>query len=383
MKKFSKTTLGLIALSVGTVISFGGALGSTLAWYTYSTTVNVQFKGTSILETEQLQVGIKTDITFPAEIGDPYGLTQVEAENGDIYTFAAPGMGFDSSLIQYYLSQTEYSISSLCPITSKKYDTGDDLELYVPPRAGDPNSSEHPKKDHYVKIPFAFRVVKIDTASVDTYVPNQAIWISNARAVADGAGEIYKAVRVFISGSKFDDDENIVANKFIFNPSASSTSQKYTNVAGLLNLDTDEYYDTFTGIYEYPREVIYGEYDGEVTPHYIEEDSELDDINNTGNSSLATTFTAKHQAGTIAYSSLSGITPHKANFKSLSDIRPDVNEQGDLINGEVVAVTSNSDDAIADLETTIYLEGWDHSVINQELFHRFFLGMTFEINKVA
>ena len=35
---------------------------------------------------------------------------------------------------------------------------------------------------------------------------------------------------------------------------------------------------------------------------------------------------------------------------------------------------------IGEFTTTIYLEGWDFNVIDEELSHQFNLGLTFEIN---
>lgn len=383
--KLRKSTFGLLALGVGTLISFAGALSSTLAWFAYSTSVNVQMKGTAVNETEQLQVGLKTDITFTDALINEYKLTTV-TDGTDKYIFAAPGKGFDSSLINYYLSQSGYASNTLVPVTSKKYNAGEDINLKKAPMAGHPEITEDAPNNQYAKIPFAFRVVRTDRQANKFYVKNQAVWVSNARAIADsGVNNIYKSVRVFFSGEKFNAQDEVVANKFIFNPSATASTPKYTNVAGLLNLNDNDYYDLYPGSYGVDgTEIIYGDYDGTPTAlTHITDDSAIADVNGTGNTSTVTTFTAKHRGGNNVYTSLAGITPHKANFKSLSDIKPSVDSLGFLTGGEVVAVTSNTEAAIANLEATVYIEGWDHSVINQEQEHRFFLGLTFEINRVA
>lgn len=384
MKRFSKSTLGLIALAAGTLVSFGGALSSTLAWFAYSTTVDIQMQGTSINETEQLQVGLKTNLTFSDALVEKFNLTQV-VDGDDTYTFAAPGAGFDSSLINYYLNKSGYASNSLTPVTSGKYETGDDLNLKVAPQAGHPEITNEAPKYNYARIPFAFRVVGVDALGATIYAKNQAIWITNARAVADnGLNNIYRAVRVFFSGCKYA-GEDFVENKFIFNPSAANDVTRYNNVAGLLNLNGDDYYDTYDKSYGMNGdEIVYGEYDGTLPEKtHIEEDSEIVDMNNTGSTSKITTFTAKHQGNNNVYSSLEGITPHKANFKTLSDIKPDIDETGSLINGQIVTITSKTETAIANLDTCVYIEGWDHSVVDQEIDHSFYLGLTFEINRIA
>ena len=115
--KLRKSAIGLLALSIGTIVSFAGALSATLAWFAYSTTVNVQMKGTAVSETEQLQVGLKTDIAFSPEMISQYKLTTV-TEGTDKYVFAAPGTGFDSTLINYYLLQKGYASNTLVPVSA-------------------------------------------------------------------------------------------------------------------------------------------------------------------------------------------------------------------------------------------------------------------------
>ena len=381
--KLKKSSIGLAALAIGTLVSFVGALSSTLAWFAYTTNVDVQMKGTTINETEQLQVGLKTNIVFSDALIEEYKLTTI-MEGEDRYVFAAPGAGFNSNLISYYLSYAGYASNTLVPVTSKKYDAGDDLDLKYAPQAGHPEFEKNALKNQYSKIPFAFRVVRTDRTGASIYAKKQNLWVSNAKAIADGGvNNIYKAVRVFFSGHKLD-GENIVDNKFIFNPSASNTAQRYTNVAGLLNLNDNDYYDLYPGSYGVGgTEIIYGDYEGTATPTALADDTGYDDINGTGITNRTTTFTAKHRGGNNCYTSLDGITPHKANFKTLSDIKPVSDATGFLSGGEVVAVTSDTENAIADLEATVYIEGWDHSVINEESEHKFFLGMTFEINRVA
>lgn len=380
-----KSNIGAAMLLAGTIISFGGAVASTVAWYAYSTRIMLSLHGTAVSQTEQLQVGIKTDLTFPEDLVTQFKLTTL-VDDGETYTFAAPGIGFDSSILKYYLDYSGYASDRLCAVTSNGYEHGDDLDLREGPIAYKPNRDIEALHSGYVYIPFAFRTVRINDSGELEYIQKQNIWITDVKCIADGGvGEVYKAVRVHIDGHKLNSSNEIVDNKFILNPSASSTSSRETVVAGLLNLDGDEYYDVDSGsIIENGNEIIYGKYNGTITSSLQgDEDTEIDDINNTGNDSLITTFTAKHRAKNYTFTSLEGLNPHKAKYKTQSDIKPTTDSNGFLTGGEVVCVTNETENAIGDLNMSIYIEGWDHSVIDQELDHSFYLGLTFEINRKA
>ena len=63
-------------------------------------------------------------------------------------------------------------------------------------------------------------------------------------------------------------------------------------------------------------------------------------------------------------------------------MRPTVNPtNGHFINGKPIAVTDDTT-KIGYSTLTIYLEGWDHSVIDQSIGYQFNLGITFEIDRV-
>ena len=192
-KSFRNFQIGTIILGAGSFLSFAGALASTVAWYAYASNAQIAFNGTSVQKTEQLQVGLKTDMTFSDALVEQFNLTQV-VDGDDTYTFAAPGAGFDSSLINYYLSHSGYAYNRLAPVTSGQYSAGDDINLKVAPQAGHPEIVNEAPHYNYSKIPFAFRVVRVDTVGASVYAKNQAIWITNARAVADsGVSNIYRA----------------------------------------------------------------------------------------------------------------------------------------------------------------------------------------------
>ena len=63
-------------------------------------------------------------------------------------------------------------------------------------------------------------------------------------------------------------------------------------------------------------------------------------------------------------------------------ISPSDDGSGALTGGQPVCVTASTEDHIARVDFTIYLEGWDHAVIDTEISHGFNLGLQFQINRV-
>lgn len=372
-KSFRNFQIGTIILGAGSFLSFAGALASTVAWYAYSSNAQIAFNGTSVAKTEQLQVGIKTDIEFTDELVEQYGLTEVtigEDEDSIRYVFAAPGMGLDSTIIKYYLSETGYAGITLVPVSSQSYSLDDDLKLYTSPKSGDNILGKEAQSDWYCKLPLAFRVIKNNS---DIFVKEQNIWLTDATCVADGEGEIFKSVR-----THFDNGNS----KFILNPTELGSSRS-TVVGGLLDLNEDGYYDS-SSLFDSVTgdEIIYGQYSGNPERTFNEEDSDIVDINNTGNSDEITTFTAKHRRNNNIYSSYEGITFEEAEYYAMEDIAPLHAANGMLSGGIPITTTSNDDAAIADVTLTVYIEGWDHSVIDNQIGYGFDLGLTFEINRV-
>ena len=76
---------------------------------------------------------------------------------------------------------------------------------------------------------------------------------------------------------------------------------------------------------------------------------------------------------------------NKAHYYSLYDIAPAVSGQGDYSAGHPVGRTlanENKNLRIARTDLTIWLEGWDHSIVDNNIGTKFNLGLTFEINRV-
>ncbi len=411
MKKTNRAKLLFAFLGIATFASLVGTVSGSLAWYAYSARASLSYSGTSVTNTVQLQIGIASPekVLSVEEIRTQNA--QIIADNPDIsteeierlqfiedqfvdfwsamqetkwdgddnyYYFAPFGSGLESSFINAYLYSNGYATNSLVPVTSGAYSRGDDFSLKLSPTVSGSNS-RLADKGYFAYIPFAFRVMRSNTADSNSYVEGSELWLTDAqvRASSSNTSNIHKAVRMFINrGNDYEDD-------FIMNPSAANAGN--TTVAGALNIAKDDYYDYDDD----GNEIIYGEYDaidGRKT-NYDGAD-EIADINGTGKTEIDT-FTAKHRPGINYYENYNNCVFKTAEYESLSSIAPGKDEiSGRLYNKDGNHPTSVCKTAGAEghylgrVDFTIYLEGWDHSVIDEELSHYFDLGLTFEINKL-
>ena len=399
MKKLSaKLLFGFLGLS--TLASMIGAISGTVAWYAYVTRATMSYSGTSVNSTKQLQIGIRSDVAveFPESTITtdlPYG------ENGHYY-FMSPGASLPASVINAYLEANHYTTTTLEPVTSYTYNTGDAISLKNSPTANKPfEDRKDAGRDKYVDIHFALRVLESDSIT-PTYVLNKPIFLTDAAAQAASSsdGDVYKAIRMFIDRENGDD--------FIFNP--SSRTDGSTKVAGVLDITGDDLFDYINNINSpyYGCECLYGDYDiagtGEFVDRYkallstpLDETSGLIDINGSGVTDRRTTFTAKHYQGIKYFDDLDALeeagryTPHYAEYLGTETVYPVANADGILEDGMPVCVTQNLTGSegdtgydnrycIGEFGVKIYLEGWDFSVVDEELTHMFNLGLTFEIN---
>ena len=117
----------------------------------------------------------------------------------------------------------------------------------------------------------------------------------------------------------------------------------------------------------------------------LDYDSNIVDINGTGNSTVETTFSSRHRKGVKYFTDLdSCITPHYANYLGTDTVFAKKNaETGELESNYAVCRTgSEAVHYIGAFNMKIYLEGWDFSVIDSQIQNKFYLGLQFEINAV-
>ena len=414
MKKSKPAKLLFAFLGIATFASLVGTVSGTLAWYSYSTRATLSYSGTSVSNTVQLQIGIASPQQVKSvdeirqqnaeiiaqnpdlsdekkaelqnienmfvEFWDTMGLTKWN-DDGNYYYFAPVGSGLTSAVINAYLKSNGYATNSLIPVSSGSFSRGSSFVLKEAPNPDyNRQSTRVAEIDHYATIPFVFRVIRSNTTVADNFVEGSELWLTDAqvRASSSNDGDVYKAIRMFVNrNDDYEDD-------FILNPSANAVGE--TIVAGALDLSRDNYYDYD----ENDNEIIYGEYEtiGGIKPSYAGAD-EIADINGTRKTEVDT-FTAKHRPGINYYENYNNCVFKTAEYECLNSIMPQKDEiTGVLKNKDELHPTSVCKTAgaaghyLGRVDFIIYLEGWDHTVIDTEKDHYFDLGLTFEINKLG
>ena len=413
MKKSKPAKLLLGVLGLATFASLVGTVSGTLAWYAYSTRATLSYSGTSVNNTVQLQIGIASPkevlsvdqirqiVTIEADENetlddegkqkyiDSYismfeefwnSVETVKWDSDSNYYYFAPiGSGLSSPIINAYLKSNGYATNCLIPVTSGAYSRGDVFNLKSAPTDAKPFIDGLSDKEFYSKIPFVFRAIRSNTTIANLYVEGSELWLTNAevRASSDEDGDVYKAVRMFIDRPYYYEDD------FIVNPSASAPGS--TIVAGLLDINGDHYYDYDAN----GDEFIYGDYEfvGGIRPSYSGS-NEIADINGTNKVGFDT-FTARHRTGINYYENYDNCVFKTADYECLNSIAPIKDEVSGILRNKDIAhptsvcKTGGADDHfLGRVDFTIYLEGWDHNVVDEEIEHMFDLGLTFEINKL-
>ena len=412
MKKINPLKLTIGILGLASIASLVGSISGTIAWYAFSTRALISYTGTSVQSTTQLQIGIKSDvevdfttnaeliehITFNDDIyyddvNDP-GHTNT-LYHYHYYFMKVGSGGLPAAIINDYLSTKGYATNVLEPLSSYAYNTGEDINLRNRPVTNNPNAAKTAaEKTKYVEIPFVFRVLSANTQSL-SYVSAHDIFLSSATAIAapnlEGStanNYIHNSIRLYIDRTNGDN--------YIFNPSSKTDGSD--KVAGVLNLTGG---GTGNGFYDfdnnpasptYLQEYLYGDYEWKEGKNWsnslsepLSQNSGLVDVNSTGNSTIETTFTSRHYKGVKYFADLNScIVPHCANYLGTDTVYPTKNAQtGNFESNYAVCKTGGAaDHYLGTFNMKIYLEGWDHSVVDSQLQNKFYLGLTFEINIV-
>ena len=372
MKRKLKS-IGLLAMSLTTGLALMGTTVGSLAWYAYSSTAAFSFIGTSVKKSVLLSIGLVDDNRLiPQDMLNQYGMVR-ESHDGHSIIFTNSSQGLKVDVIKEFLNKSNYAYNKLFPVTTNERDLVDtsEFKLYSSPEHGETLFNEEADTDNYVKLPFAFRIFDSD----ESVVSDKPVWLTDA--VAETAEEnIHQAIRIYI-----ENDETT----FLMKPADNTNMNGTTLVAGQLDLDGD-------GTYDYDdednnKEFYYGRYTGTVshsaTPYGVDPDlAPLDDVNDTG-ATERSTFLAKHNKF-ARVADTSGATPLEAKYYTTKYVKPKVDSTGnyyaDATQGMPICSTSSAS-GIGYATFTIFIEGWDHAVIDRAAGHSFNLGLTFEINK--
>lgn len=384
MKKFNPTTLVFGFFGLATVASMLGAVSGSLAWYAYATRAAISYSGTSVFNTMQLQIGMMSTIQVNSFHPDDRMSEVTFQDDENYYYFSPAGVGLSSRAINTYLAANGYATNSLHPVTSGYFEPGENFSLKEAPTDTNYNNTNPADKSLYAKIPFVFRALQSESVA-DVFEPNIEIWLTDAKARASSTsqGDVYKALRMFIErGDHYSAYSDV---NYIFNPSAVEAGT--TKVGGLLDFGRDHYYDfdTLTG-----TEIIYGEYEnttGLSTSGYVGP-NDYYDVNGVGQNQTPNTFLARHAPGIKYYSTLEYVGIKEAEYLSINEILPLKDSNNVLKNVDEehptsLCITGSAEENfIGRVDMTIYLEGWDFSLIDEEIGHYFDIGLTFEINAI-
>ena len=382
MKKLSSAKTAFILFAIMTAASVSGAVSSSLAWYAYSTRALVSYSGTSVSDVSLLQIGICSDVVVPDMPSTVTHITYTGDTNH--YYFSDSGKGLTYDIITKYLSLKGFATNELNPTTSGSFastNTQDDFSLKKSPNELVHGNSIAAEKGDYLTIPLVFRI----QGEGDSFFDDKELWLTKAVARASSGyadSEVYKALRLFV-----DRDSRNYSTDFIFNPSATNRGE--TRVGGLLNISRDEYYD-----FDSNGEIIYGEYDPAaldlISANPYSGANVVHDVNGVGNTEPST-FVAKHYQNTKYYtnfySSANNALFGHAEYESISSIAPARDTQDHLTNVDPynptsVCKTRADDHHLARVNLTVWLEGWDFSVVDKEISHGFDLGLTFEMSSL-
>ena len=324
---------------------------------------------------------------IPDDKLEELGLVKDTTMDDKTIYWAATSTGLSSEAIKEYLTGSKFSNNMLSPVTTGSRGIDEEVTLYKAPGRGEPSINIAAPKSQYVYLELAFKVLDKDGNAVN----GNHIWITDTLAQAAAADKLgaEKAIRTYIE-NKSAEASSLPTPYFLLNPSKKVGNAGTTKVAGLLNLTGQgDVYDTFLD----GKEIVYGDYNltgSELvysdTRYVVPSDPAeytLDNVNGvTEDVDTPSTFLAKHMDGCYKVDTTS-FTPKTASYDTLESIMPDEDISSgkyDEDSGKAVACTDSANN-IGYANITIFIEGWDHAVVDRINGYAFNLGLQFEINR--
>lgn len=313
----------------------------TFAWFTYATRAYAYYHGVSI-GSGTLQLGFLSEVSLDDYLD--YGLEKETVDNKDIYWVDGDA---DASTINYVLAKNGYATNSLVPVTSGSYASGDEFSLYQAPKHNQKQDENKALKNTYLSLSLVFRYIDdIDLVAI----PDIDIYLS--RADLRSETNIDKAVRIFTTS----DEDHLIC------PAVENDGE--INVGGNLDLDGDGYYDHYTDEEGKQYEVAYGEFE-----HLQYEDSPSGGSENV-NENERTTFLANHALGVYPLDESNSLSK-VAQFEGITKFKR---------RSQAITKTNSLTQNYAYVDITIFVEGWDLSVIDEEKGSMFALDLEFGVN---
>jgi len=316
---------------------FGIGVG-TYCWFEYQNRANVTYYGTAVGGEGKMDIGLVSSKRLDG-FATTYDMIEDSVSLPDNYIYwTRDNATMTSEAILDYAQRLGHASNAMTATSSGAYEAGGTFELKRAPELLASAEFLPARLDTYTKIRLAFRT--------DAHT---AIFLKGSHVECEN--DVREAVRVYFN-------EPDSTGGFIYNP--SSIDEGATAVGGILNLDTmsNEYFD-YQPAYEY--EHIYGEvesvtYDGS---KYTQESPIPSGQRNC--------FVSNHKAGLL----IPKITPKYANYLgSYSTL------------GSKVLTSTKDLGTISYLDATIYLEGWDHTCVEQAISSHYSLNLEFTFKEV-
>ena len=338
--------IALVSLFVS--LSAITAISVSLAWYQIQVNATAEYQGTSVGNDTRFQIGLKS----ASSLGNvtAYGLTE-DAANPGIYWAEAD---LSNECLNHYLEANGYATNVLNGVTSGSYAlNGGEFSLKTNPNyLNNYSLTSAAGKANYIYFDFVFKVYKSSTLQ-----STGNIYLRDA--ILTGESSVYKTTRIYGKSDSFSSIINL-----------DSTANGSTSVGGVLDLNKDGLFDskketttetiddeevTTSTLKEYP----YGEFNSDIV--YVTEANPAI----TGGHDFVDCFNAKHEENSYQFTNTDAKV---ASYYGKTEI----------IDNHMSLCKISETNKYAELETSIYLEGWDHNYVENIAGKAFNLSLTFE-----
>ena len=252
-KNLSKVIVPTLAIAIGAAVA--GSISGTVAWYQYSTRVNVAYIGTSVGASENLQVSLRD-----AAVGKSYAGWKTNLTHADLEAYVADS-AFGSA-VQPITSGNMGEDDAIALIGGTGADK-DDYKFYKNPVRAYTATSPYSgwlkaEKSMYVTIPLRLRYAKMDSVkvnNVDEEYLEKEIYLSDLLIQEDyrndthtapdhNRADLSDAIRVHIHSWRDDDTSDKHAASSVYR--LISKNGGTTQTEGKLDADGDGAIDAIT-----------------------------------------------------------------------------------------------------------------------------------------
>ncbi len=324
-------------------------MSATYAWFQLSQDKQIEVSGTSFGKSEDLTFGFVSDVPLTYD-GITYSAEDSALEGKNIY-WCDTNIA-SSDLVKYIISENGYSSGTMFPVTSGKYEVGDsDFSLSDAPYYGCTYDSYNKAADKtsYYHVSFAFKVKGGANSTSNDPVNGAKVYMSDYQI----SGTSKDAVRMHLSSNTITNSES----SSIIRPTSSSSGSTY--VGGALDLDQDGEFDyAYSSTDKKLHEIFYGQNDSDIS--YKEAYA---DTVNTTSKNLDCFTNPNHREGVLPLGDVSSFAS-RADYSSLDSY---LYKGNGADNSNVTPMCTTDVNGIGFLDMDIYMEGWDHSLINQEI----------------